>query len=43
MGYFLDRTPGIVGHQQVFIMLSVFSFVGGLSAWRYYKLYGDQK
>ena len=41
MGYLLDRSPGIWGHQQVFIMLGIFSFIGGMSAWRYYRLYGD--
>ena len=43
MGYLLDNSPGILGHQHVFMMLAVFSLIGGLSAWRYYRLYGDKK
>lgn len=39
MGYLLDASPGIVGHQHVFWMLAGFSFVGGLAAFRYYQLY----
>jgi len=40
MGYLLDNSPGIVGHQHVFWMLAIFSFIGGLAAWKYYRLYG---
>ena len=40
MGYLLDTNPGIVGHQHVFWMLALFSFFGGLAAYRYFKLYG---
>ncbi len=43
VGYFLDSYPGIVGHQKVFLMLSIFAFVGTLSSWRYYKLYHTTK
>lgn len=32
MGYLLDNSPGIWGHQQVFIMLTLFSFIGFLTA-----------
>jgi len=35
--------PGEVGHQHVFWMLAGFSFVGGLAAWYYYKLFGRVK
>ena len=38
MGYFLDGAKGSTGHQQVFWMLVVFSVIGGLAAWWYYKL-----
>ncbi len=39
MGYFLDRSPGLTGHQHVFWMLAVFSAIGGLAAAVYYRLY----
>ena len=38
-GYLLDNSPGIQGHQHVFIMLAIFSFIGGIAAFYYYKLY----
>ena len=38
-GYFLDKYPGEQGHQYVFWMLSGFSFVGGIAALTYYRLY----
>jgi hypothetical protein len=40
MGYFLDASPGLKGHQHVFYMLAVFSFIGGIAAFRYFQLYG---
>lgn len=40
IGYFLDGTPGISGHQQVFWMLMVFAMVGGAAAWYYHRVYG---
>lgn len=43
IGYFLERSPGELGHQHVFWMLACFSFVGGLAAAYYYKLYGKTK
>jgi len=43
IGYFLEGSPGEVGHQHVFWMLTGFSFVGGLAAWYYYKLFGRVK
>ncbi|WP_027078722.1 MFS transporter [Maribacter antarcticus] len=39
MGYLLDANPGAIGHQYVFGMLAIFSLVGGIAAWYYYKLY----
>jgi nitrate/nitrite transporter NarK len=39
MGYLLDSSPGLAGHQHVFWMLAIFSFVGGIAAWYYYRLY----
>ncbi|WP_396635068.1 nitrate/nitrite transporter [Maribacter sp. R86514] len=40
MGYLLDASPGLEGHQQVFWMLALFSFIGGIAAFRYFQLYG---
>jgi len=39
MGFLLDNSPGAVGHQHVFWMLAIFSFIGGFAAWYYFKLY----
>jgi len=39
MGYLLDKSPGIVGQQNVFWMLALFSFIGGIAAWYYHRLY----
>lgn len=39
MGFLLDRSPGETGHQHVFIMLAIFSAIGGLAAWYYYRYY----
>ncbi|MGB3145633.1 MAG: MFS transporter [Maribacter sp.] len=43
MGYLLDASPGIEGHQHVFWMLALFSFFGGFAAYRYFKLYGIKR
>lgn len=43
MGYLLDESPGLEGHRHVFWMLALFSFGGGLAAFRYVQLYGKQK
>ncbi|NER15745.1 MFS transporter [Spongiivirga citrea] len=39
MGYLLENSKGQIGHQHVFWMLAIFSFIGGLAAWYYHKLY----
>lgn len=39
MGYLLDNSPGITGHQHVFYMLAVFSLIGGSASFYYYRLY----
>ena len=39
MGLLLENSPGAKGHQHVFLMLAIFSFIGGIAAWYYYKLY----
>ena len=39
MGYLLDMAPGKTGHQHVFWMLALFSFIGGIAAWYYFRLY----
>jgi len=43
MGLLLDSSPGETGHQHVFWMLAVFSFIGGIAAWYYYRLYRQPK
>lgn len=40
MGYLLENSPGVTGHQHVFWMLALFSFMGGIAAWYYYQRYG---
>ena len=39
-GYLLDSNPGEPGFQNVYWMLTTFSFVGGIAAVIYYRLYG---
>ena len=39
IGYLLDESPGVAGHQQVFWMLAVFSLIGAVAAWYYFFLY----
>ncbi len=43
MGYLLDNSPGVEGHQHVFWMLALFSFIGGLSSWVYFRMYRIKK
>tara|TARA_B100000809_G_C15088592_1_gene512358 strand:- start:1019 stop:1702 length:684 start_codon:yes stop_codon:yes gene_type:complete len=43
IGYLLEDSPGLIGHQHVFWMLALFSFIGGIAAWYYYRLYGNRK
>jgi nitrate/nitrite transporter NarK len=43
MGYLLDNSPGEQGHQHVFWMLAVFSFIGALASWYYFQLYRTKK
>ncbi|MEJ2585224.1 MAG: MFS transporter [Robiginitalea sp.] len=43
MGFLLDSSPGEAGHRHVFWMLAVFSFIGGVAAWYYYRLYRESK
>ena len=42
MGYLLDSSPGAEGHQHVFWMLALFSFIGGLASWFYFRMYGNK-
>jgi MFS transporter, GlpU family, inner membrane protein len=39
MGYLLENSPGVEGHQHVFWMLASFSFIGSIAAWYYFRLY----
>jgi len=43
IGYLLDNSPGVKGHQHVFWMLTVFSLIGGIAAWYYFQLYKEKK
>jgi nitrate/nitrite transporter NarK len=43
MGYLLDNSPGEEGHQHVFWMLAVFSFIGAVASWYYFHLYRKKK
>jgi nitrate/nitrite transporter NarK len=43
MGYLLENSPGVKGHQHVFWMLTIFSFIGSICAWYYYRLYGKKE
>ena len=38
MGYLLDRSPGIIGHQHVFLVIAAFSLIGLLSAILFRKI-----
>ncbi len=38
MGYLLDESPGLYGHQQVFMVLSVFSILGVFAAIKFSRL-----
>jgi nitrate/nitrite transporter NarK len=37
IGYLLDDSKGHTGHQHVFWMLALFSLIGGIAAWWYFK------
>lgn len=39
MGYLLENSPGEIGYQHVFWMLALFSFIGCIAAWYYFRLY----
>lgn len=41
-GYLLDSNPGEPGFQNVFWMLAIFAFVGGIASVIYYRMYGRQ-
>ena len=36
MGYLLDDSPGVLGHSHVFMVMSVFSFIGFIAAYSFY-------
>ena len=40
IGYLLENSPGAKGHQHIFWMLALFSFIGGIAALYYHRLYG---
>ena len=39
MGYLLDSSPGVTGHQHAFWMLAGFSFLGVIASWIYFRKY----
>lgn len=39
MGHLLDNSPGLTGHQHVFRMLAIFTFVGSFAGFIYFKIY----
>ncbi|SEL05702.1 Sugar phosphate permease [Aquimarina amphilecti] len=39
IGYLLEKSPGVTGHQHVFWMLALFSLIGSITSLYYYKLY----
>ena len=39
IGYLLEHSPGVVGHQQVFYLLALISAIGGVAAAIYFYLY----
>lgn len=43
MGYLLDQDPGLVGHQNVFLMLLCFSSVGCIASFLFHKMNKKQK
>jgi len=38
MGYLLDRSPGIVGHQEVFMLLALFAALGLIASIQFSRL-----
>ena len=38
MGFFLDGSPGIWGHQQLFMFLSAFSLFGLYASYRFWRI-----
>lgn len=42
-GYLLDNSPGLEGHKHVFWMLAIFSFIGMIASFYYFKRYGNKK
>jgi sugar phosphate permease len=43
IGYLLEHSPGAKGHQHVFWMLVLFSFIGGIAAFYFHRLYGQKR
>jgi MFS family permease len=42
IGVLLENSPGAVGHQHVFWLLALFSLIGGIAAWYYFRWYGKK-
>lgn len=43
MGYLLENTKGVEGHQHVFWMLIVFYVIGAIASWKYFRKYGKSQ
>ncbi len=41
IGYLLESSPGIIGHQHVFLMLALFSLISIIASYYYYRLYNN--
>ena len=38
MGFLIDRSPGAIGHQHVFLVLAIFSTVGLIATFQFQRL-----
>jgi MFS family permease len=38
MGYLIDNSPGVLGHQHVFAVLAAFGFIGLLASYLFYRI-----
>ena len=42
IGFLLENSPRATGHQHVFWLLALFSLIGCIAAWYYFRLYGKK-
>jgi Na+/melibiose symporter-like transporter len=43
MGYLIDRSPGAAGHQQVFLVLTIFAAIGMTAAFLFLHFLRSEK